>query len=144
MALNGTPWHFERLTVQAEGLQSVVSHKSLDWDYEKTGEIVTDSTGKPRGIIRGPYEGTAKIELATQEAFDFLEALAEEGGDEVTVTFTYAPIEGDSRTLTLFLWNNKGSATEKKGEESMLTLEFMHTDYAQIDGTAIVPDEAAA
>ena len=71
MALNGTPWHFERLAVNVDGIGEVISHKSLDWDFEIGGEQATDRQGNPRGTIRGIYKGTAKIELATQEAFDF-------------------------------------------------------------------------
>ena len=144
MALNGTPWHFERLAVNVDGIGEVISHKSLDWDFEIGGEQATDRQGNPRGTIRGIYKGTAKIELATQEAFDFLTAQSDEGADEVTVTFNYAPIEGDSKSLTLFLRLNKGSGTEQKEEESMFTLEFEHTDVAQVDGNPIRPLEQAA
>ena len=141
--LNGTPWHFERLAVQVDGIGEVVSHKSLDYDWEIAGEQATDRYGRPRGTIRGEYKGTAKIELATQEAFDFLMAQSEAQADEITVTFTYAPVEGDTKSLTLFLRHNKGSGTEKKNEESMMTLEFEHTDYMQVDGSPIVPEQAA-
>ena len=64
MALNGTPWHFERLAVNVDGIGEVISHKSLDWDFEIGGEQATDRFGNPRGTIRGIYKGTAKIELA--------------------------------------------------------------------------------
>ena len=141
MALNGTPWHFERLTVQVDGIGEAVSHKSLDWDFEIGGEQATDRLGNPRGTIRGIYKGTAKIELATQEAMTMLEAQADAAADEVTMTFNYAPLEGPGGEITLFLRLNKGAGTEQKEEESMFTLEFEHTDVAQVNGNPIRPLE---
>lgn len=141
MALNGTPFHHEVLEIQAGGLGEVVSHKSVNWGYARAGEVVKDRRGRPRGVIKGSYDGTASIELATQEGLELVAALAEQNGDELTATLTYAPREGDTRTLELQLWHNKGDNVDEPDSESMLTLEFLHTDYARLDGNTIYPEE---
>lgn len=143
--LNGTPWHFERMKVEQDAVGVVVSHVSLDNTVKVNGKVLTDSTGWPRGHITGDYEGTSKIELATQEVMEHVVAMFQASADPLTVTFSYAPVEGDAHTLTLFLRIDEMAMAEKKGaEESMTTLNFLHADVMQVDGEYIIEDRRAA
>ena len=144
MALNGTPWHFERLAVNVDGIGEVIV--TSRW----TGTLRSVASRPPIGKATRAVPSAVSTKAPRRSNWRLrkrstsLTAQSEEGADEITVTFNYAPIEGDSKSLTLFLRLNKGSGTEQKEEESMFTLEFEHTDVAQVDGNPIRPLEQAA
>jgi hypothetical protein len=142
--LNGTPWQFEKMTVDVDGLGEVVGHKSADWGYKLGKTQVTNRKGGPRGTIEGEYTGDAKIELPTQEALDRLETLSARDSEPLAVTFTWASAGGDSGTATLFLQLEEVANTDKKAEESMMTLTFQHADVMHANGSPVVDLEAAA
>ena len=112
--LNGTPWQFEKMTVDVDGIGEVLSHKNLKTGVDFGRTQATDREGFPRGTIEGEYVGDAEIELATQEAFQHLVAIAEVTEEHLTVTFTYAST-GDSGTLTLF--SGPQRAVARRGKE---------------------------
>lgn len=140
MALNGTPYQFERMTVEVDGIGTVISHQRVNYRVQLGNEIVTDNIGWPRGEIEGDYTGTCEIELATQEAFESLSQLAQQGEDPLTVSFAYAPKAGSTATLTFFLRLQEFEGTEEKNTESMLTLTFLHADVMQVNGSPIKED----
>lgn len=143
--INGTPYQFERVKWEADGVDVLVTHTSIDTSVKVNGKILTDYTGWPRGHLTGDYEGTTKVEFAHQEGARFVRELFADNPDPITVTASYEPIDGDTITETYFLkLDEMSTALKKGGEEVMLTLNFLHADVMQIDGDYIIEDRRAA
>lgn len=136
-----TTYTFSRLKVEVPGIGVLRTVGRVRYRVQIGTEVVTDSTGWPRGELEGDYSGTSEIELTTQEALDQLVALATHADQEpLSVTETWAPRHGKSRSLTFFLRMESFEGTDEKERESMLTLSFVHVDVMQVDGKPVRED----
>ena len=140
-----TTYTFSRTKISAPGFETMRTHTRIRTRFSNGIEVVHDSTGWPRGELEGDYEATSEIELTSQEALDGLVQLAISAEqDPLTVTQTWAPRHGKSRSITVFVRLQDGEIVDERARESMLTLTFVHVDVMHVDGKPIREDIRAA
>ena len=140
-----TTYTFARTKIQAKGFDALRTQTHIRTRFSNGLEVVHDATGWPRGELEGNYEATSEIELTTQEALDALVRLASnEDREPLSVTQTWAPKYGKTRSITIFGRLQEGEILDEQARESMLTLTFIHTDVMQVDGKPIREDIRAA
>ena len=77
--VNGVIYDFESIKVALpSGLITTV--KDVNYSSKKDVEVVTDSKGMPRGVVRKKFEGDFSMTLSLAEYEEFSKAQASQGG----------------------------------------------------------------
>lgn len=147
--VNGVHYDFADLSFETEGLEESLNFSEFDWDVGRDVEPTTDHVGiLDGGEVRKDFEGSIKIKTTAAEFFAF--QAAHEGGflggEPISCTLTYAKEGGDTHTFACDKVRVvKGASGEKKGDESMPTLDGKMLAIPLVDDkpVLVMPGSAA-